>query len=517
MPRRSNTLKGYLPTADCESSFTMQVKCRRVHLTVLFVALLVMFAATSTTLYKVHHKSMKEMKRASSATATDLSKRRSRQNLPSAVTAPKAATQRKPMEAGSKIEGSSERRGEIEKFFNDRIGTEKKKRKGMKAADKREKVVAVKEREKIEPIASSLSPNATFAACLLIKDDNEILAEWLAYHYQVIGLRHLIVAVDPLSMEYPTKILERWSTLTNMTIQEWNDDDYMPSDFLVYQKPPEKYMENATNFGSDLSAEDILEISNHRYRQRVFLAKCMKDHRTKGNSWVLHIDTDEYVVASKLLRQMKPDDLRVPPMDQPGAVLDLLQQAVSKMSQQMSYPCISMLRVLFGSVESSQDEILKEVPQEFNARHFESLRWRYHALPHNMTLHGNPKVILDVSAIPEERFPEDIVFSIHRPVQAYCHRNKEVTFTSFRKQPIAVNHYLGSWERYAGRNDKRRSRAVYDSKANVRRGKDDGNRLWLQGFVKTMGFDLARELLGDYYIAESYLLNHTISGSESQA
>lgn len=286
-----------------------------------------------------------------------------------------------------------------------------------------------------------------------------------------------------------------------MNIIEWTDQNYMPSDFLIYNKPPEKYLQDSSTFSNELSGEDILEISNHRYRQRVFLAKCMKEHRDMGNSWVMHIDTDEYVVASKLLRQMKPDHLTIPPMDQPGAVLNLLQQAVEKTPAHVSYPCISMLRVLFGSVESSTEEVNKDVPVEFKAEHFESLRWRYHARPHNMTFHGNPKVILDVAAIPEEKFPEDIVFSIHRPVEAFCHKNKEVAFTSFRKQPIAVNHYLGSWERYAGRNDKRRSREVYDAKAKVQVGKDDGSRLWLQGFTKTVGFDRARILLGEFYIA----------------
>lgn len=204
-------------------------------------------------------------------------------------------------------------------------------------------------------------------------------------------------------------------------------------------------------------------------------------------------------------------------MDQPGAVLDLLQQAVRKTAEHVSYPCISMLRVLFGSVESTREEIYKEVPDGFDAKHFETFRWRYHALPHNMSFHGNPKVILDVSAIPEERFPTDIVFSIHRPVEKYCHRNKEVSFTSFRKQPIAVNHYLGSWERYAARNDKRRSREVYNAKANVRRGKDDGNRLWLKGFLKTFGLNLTRNLLGDFYLHEAVLSNLTLSANVSEA
>jgi hypothetical protein len=186
-------------------------------------------------------------------------------------------------------------------------------------------------------------------------------------------------------------------------------------------------------------------------------------------------------------------------MDQSGSVLNLLQQAVAKTSSLLNYPCISMLRVLFGSVESSPEERDSLAPEPFNSSAFETLRWRYHGLPHNQSLHGNPKVILDVAAIPE-RYLSDVVFSIHRPVMDICSRHVDLAFTSFRRQPIAVNHYLGSWERYSGRQDKRRSRAKYKTKANQRRGVDDGVRPWLKGFVDLLGIDLAVELLGDQYV-----------------
>jgi hypothetical protein len=65
------------------------------------------------------------------------------------------------------------------------------------------------------------------------------------------------------------------------------------------------------------------------------------------------------------------------------------------------------------------------------------------------------------------------------------------------------NSYLGSWERYAGRNDKRRSREVYNMKANVKRGKDDGVREWLQGFCHFVGHDVAAELLGSSYLTSN--------------
>jgi hypothetical protein len=55
----------------------------------------------------------------------------------------------------------------------------------------------------IDPSNLDLSPQATFSACLLIKDDNDILSEWIAYHYHVLKMRRLVVAVDPLSIESP--------------------------------------------------------------------------------------------------------------------------------------------------------------------------------------------------------------------------------------------------------------------------------------------------------------------------
>jgi hypothetical protein len=354
----------------------------------------------------------------------------------------------------------------------------------------------------VNPINASMSPDAFFSACLQIKDDNEILNEWIAYHYFVLKLRHLIVAIDPLSSESPSDVLQKWRNLTDLEIVEWHDADFMPAFFLATGRPPRREMQmtKAKEFAGNLSSTDLVEIVNHRYRQRVFLAKCLKANRALNHSWVIHIDTDEYVVASKLLRQMSPDGMKLLSMDRPDSVLRLLQQFVAKTSSKVNYPCISMLRVLFGSVESSPERRDDLVPDSFNSSAFETLRWRYHGLPHNMSVHGNPKVILDVSAIPESFFP-DVVFSIHRPVTEFCSRNNDLSFVNFRKQPIAVNHYLGSWERYSARMDKRRSRDKYEAKANQRRGFDDGVRPWLMGFVEHIGEDKAIQLLGDAYIA----------------
>jgi Glycosyl transferase family 2 len=437
----------------------MRVRCRRGHLVLLIPLLVVLSIAINWYLFLEHRSAMDGM---------------------------------------SSLLGNHTEQSAVAEFFN-----QKKRRKANGRPHRKKKGKMIKEGIQVEPREESLSPNATFSACLLIKDDNDILNEWLAYHYHVINLRHLIVAVDPLSSESPSQILKKWKELTDLEVFEWTDAHFMSSQFLTNHKPPRKYMQKRSDFDYVMTYADLLEISNHRYRQRVFLAKCMKALRQRGNTWVIHIDTDEYVTTSKLLRQMNPDYLDAPKIEVPGSVLSLLQQTVRKTPDQVSYPCISMLRVLFGSVESSNRDRYNQVPPGFNASSFETLRWRYHALPHNMTWHGNPKVILDVSAIPESHVPDDIVYSIHRPVEKFCHKNKELTFTNFRRQPIAVNHYLGSWERYNGRNDKRRSRDVYDAKANVKRGQDDGIRPWLRGFLSAMGSERAVALLGTQYLSSN--------------
>lgn len=382
---------------------------------------------------------------------------------------------------------------------------QQKRQRGRTSGAQQKKLNARATIQDIVPTEQSLSSNATLSACLLIKDDNEILSEWIAYHYHTITLRHLIVAVDPLSSESPTAILAKWKLLTDLNIRLWHDEHYMPDEFIETGQAPSNFIARETDLkNSKMRQESIIEISNHRYRQRVFLASCLREMRAEGNSWVIHIDTDEYVVPSKLLRQMKPKYIEIPPIEQPGSVLSLLQQVAEKTTRNVNYPCISMLRVLYGSVESSFEEQSAGVPVEYNATKFESLRWRYHALPHHAELHGNPKVVIDVQAIPARYFEDTIVFSIHRPVRQYCPTKSDLAFSNFRKQPIGVNHYLGSWERYSGRNDKRRSRDKYDLKASVNRGHDDGLRMWLHGFVNTMGRETAMKLLGEQYLSDQY-------------
>jgi len=68
------------------------------------------------------------------------------------------------------------------------------------------------------------------SACLLINDENPRLPEWLAYHYHILPLRSLIIAIDPSSRLSPQSILNRWTNAElGLDIQVWNDIDYLPA------------------------------------------------------------------------------------------------------------------------------------------------------------------------------------------------------------------------------------------------------------------------------------------------
>ena len=67
------------------------------------------------------------------------------------------------------------------------------------------------------------------SACLLVNDENPRLPEWLAYHYHILPLRSLIIAIDPSSRLSPDSILKRWTNAKlGLNIKVWNDIDYLP-------------------------------------------------------------------------------------------------------------------------------------------------------------------------------------------------------------------------------------------------------------------------------------------------
>jgi len=123
-----------------------------------------------------------------------------------------------------------------------------------------------------------------FAACLLLKDDNHRLVEWIAYHYQVLPLRSLVVAIDPNSVTSPLSILRRWNDTSKdkrlpYSIQTvlWTDNDYMSNTTQLT-------MEYKSQCHAQKEAE-IIGVT-HRKRQNVFQSACAQYHKRHNRTWV---------------------------------------------------------------------------------------------------------------------------------------------------------------------------------------------------------------------------------------
>ena len=141
----------------------------------------------------------------------------------------------------------------------------------------------------------------SFSACMLIKDDNDILNEWLAYHYHTIGLRYVIAALDSTSKTSPNEIFDKWRKI-GMEIEVWKDEMFMPDMFFKkqYHLMPRlvKIKRNKHKWIDKMDTKEdevklALAINDHRFRQITFLSNCTRALRAKKRTWMVHIDTDE--------------------------------------------------------------------------------------------------------------------------------------------------------------------------------------------------------------------------------
>jgi hypothetical protein len=114
-----------------------------------------------------------------------------------------------------------------------------------------------------------------FSACLFNLEDTIRLVEWIPYHYTVLPLTSLVIAIDPKTSERglnrTLELIELWKTKINITL--W------PSFFLP---KPQRYKPKRPL---------------HRERQVYFVYQCLKYHSTfKERSWTLLTDNDEYIL-----------------------------------------------------------------------------------------------------------------------------------------------------------------------------------------------------------------------------
>eukprot|EP00980_Cylindrotheca_fusiformis_P016617 scaffold4973_cov135-Cylindrotheca_fusiformis.AAC.35 len=363
-------------------------------------------------------------------------------------------------------------------------------------------------------------PRNTTSFCLLTKDDGEILNEWIAYHYHVLNLRRLIVAVDPLSTTSPVPLLQKWKDLFGMHIEIWKDEDYMPDYFLKGDDDggdQDKIKDFVKNFQFQNNAtmdekRKLNMVNNHRFRQHTFVSRCLwevkKSVGPRKLSWVAHVDTDEYIIINPKARSMA-DEMKpvvVPHAPSAGSLLKYLNGIVRTFpSDRLRRKCILMPRILYlPQTHDSKNKNNIIDRQNWNTDRFETLHWEVHRDLSEPT--GLQKPIMDAGSLQRshEIFREGIIHAVHQPLRsggpADClPLSKQPDLEDWNQFPLAVNHYVGSLERYLQREDIRRHESIWRKKAELNGTISDGWILgWLPSFVNDHGLEKVSQVLGDY-------------------
>jgi hypothetical protein len=362
-----------------------------------------------------------------------------------------------------------------------------------------------------------------FGACILVKDDNDLLYEWIAYHYTVLPLRYLVVGSDINSTQDPATVLNRW---TQANITDLHFTILQPKDFIY------RHADCSNNSGLTkeiLIHEYSAEWKMHHHhllvdRQKAFVTTCTEILQKAGMDWTLYIDTDEFVVWNPWTNDDDRNNFTVDGSGSDSISSKSLQmrktfanrRSVSDTKQYYSLirhlqnkgdisECYTLPRLLVGALENRTCPVQYEVQdaQQLGRanlherfEHMSTLRFFQHAKKGDFSRSKYGKVMMDLSKISDETIRVELPRSIHRPYISHCGPAGSVNFPNTL---FYLLHYVGSWERYSARNDHRRDRRVWESRAFV---DDDMSACssmvfnWYLQFYRHVGEERTRFLLG---------------------
>ena len=369
------------------------------------------------------------------------------------------------------------------------------------------------------------------SACLIIKDDNPRLIEWIAYHYQILPLRRLIITSDPSAFTSPTEILERWRKIVaDLEIIEWTEEDY------EFDRTWAKLKARETKLGSDPSYVAEYELVA---RQRGFYSSCASYIKENGGTWVYIIDVDEYVVfntiheddptkseeLTKFLTMMKPlkryrkrtniwktnheDGLmnlrrKLPDIGSKSVMEFIKEIKDDPFSPFTKSPSYTMPRLFFSAQELKESEISRfDGLQGIDSTiRLDTLRFFKHAEKGAFPWNRYGKSMIDVSRIPIQH------------LKPFVHEHQGVGYNDdfesifYSQSLLRIHHYLGSWEAYKRPDDDRRSKVDFERKAYVDHGIPLYDTIpWVDAFIENVGIVNAKALLegsGDHRWKQAY-------------
>ena len=320
----------------------------------------------------------------------------------------------------------------------------------------------------------------SFGACLLIKQDNYLLHEWIAYHYTVLPLRHLVIGSDEGNPEDPSTVVRKWSSVG-----------------LNY------WIVNASNFAerhgpfkmSKEDEEDPRLRAHHAlvHRQFGFLTVCAELLQQQGIQWTTFIDTDEYVAVNWNVfnSSVQANYSSLLQQSENLTFLDILK----KSDPNQTSSCFNLPRVLTGALTNATcpDSSNQSPSSRINSSALTTFRFVQHANINNFEKNRFGKVLVDLSRIPHEtvmRRPR----SPHRPYADYC----GYSWVKHPEQALFyLYHYIGGWEEYSLRSDNRRNQIEWQQRAYITDEVNCKARMWswLPRFIQQVGETRAQYLL----------------------
>lgn len=365
--------------------------------------------------------------------------------------------------------------------------------------------------ESLPAASENGTPPFSFSACLLIKDNNILLPEWLAYHYTFLPLRRLIVAVDPLSLTDPSPVLDLYKTI-GMNITVWkNGDEYWKDGWQDFEKS-DFVITNETDFATVKK--------RYVYRQRQFYPACMQQLKSEGRTWTTVVDTDEYVAFNyydelegppsfcqiataqglitntaceeAYLKQIRDGTHFRTKLEQSSTAAEFISRHLDAQFDNPEKPCLLLSRYLFVSKESEREDIQQEIGKGFNSSLFHTLRYHYRT-PLNLSQLG--KCIVDVS-----KYDGRAVRSPHILLGYMCTGTGKNGYAQNAANSFRVHHYVGSWESFRSPGFDARGERVFRERNNQSSLVLDNTTgytkatAWLSRFVNLVGKDKALEL-----------------------
>jgi hypothetical protein len=365
--------------------------------------------------------------------------------------------------------------------------------------------------------------NTSFGACLMIKEDNELLPEWLAHHYTVLPLRYIVVGSDVGNTQNPEEILSRWQTArTDLQYWVWNN-----ASTFVHRHDHDPIMKvkntNINGGGSGVDNNEKLQ-AHHAFvhRQKGFITACSEFLKKQGVQWTTYIDSDEFVALNRLgsddndliIQDRGPNSIRnesyqarrdldnsaFGPGSTPASTTKTttVAEVLHKLRDTgfLKTPCYTLPRLLVGALENATCPAAAAVNElarrDYRYEEMSTLRFVQHAKKGDFSASKYGKVVMDLSEINEETVNSTVPRNIHRPYKSVC----GPAVVPFPNAVLYLNHYIGTWERYSSRQDSRRNRREWQQRAYFDEGVSCDNFVWFPRFVEQMGSRRAQFLLG---------------------